>query len=151
MTEVLSPAQQRLLTRAAADGDQAITVEPEARRTASALVKRGLLAASADGFSITSAGRAAVGVADNVKTEPACDGSTPKAPRPDSKAARVIDLLGRPEGSTVAQLSQATGWLPHSVRGFMAGALKKKHGVLLASEPAEGGRVYRIASEPAAA
>jgi hypothetical protein len=151
MTEVLSPAQKRLLERAAAGGDQAITVEPEARRTASALVKRGLLVTSGEGFSITSAGRAAVGVADNDKAPAASEGSTHKPPRPDSKAAKVIYLLGQPEGTTVAQLSEATGWLPHSVRGFMAGALKKKHGVLLASEPAEGGRVYRIALEQAAA
>ena len=151
MTEVLSPAQKRLLERAAAEGDQAITVEPEVRRTASALVKRGLLVNSGEGFSITSAGRAAVGVAGEDKAPPGSEGSGHQAPRPDSKAAKVIDLLGRPEGSTVAQLSEATGWLPHSVRGFMAGALRKKHGVLLTSDPAEGGRVYRIALEQAAA
>ncbi|CAN5313803.1 hypothetical protein BH10PSE2_BH10PSE2_20490 [soil metagenome] len=63
----------------------------------------------------------------------------------------MIDLVSRPGGVTVAQMSEATGWLPHSVRGFMAGDLKKKHGVMLVSEPAEGGRVYRVAAEPAAA
>ena len=151
MTDILSPAQTRLLERAATEGGQAIAVEPEVRRTAGALVKRGLLHNSGEGFSITSAGRAAVGVAEDDGPPPASGDANHKAPRSDSKAARVIDLLGRPEGSTVAQLSKATGWLPHSVRGFMAGALRKKHGVLLTSEPAEGGRVYRIASEQAAA
>lgn len=58
----------------------------------------------------------------------------------------MVELLSRPEGATVVVLSEATGWLPHSVRGFLAGALKKKHGLTLLSEPAEGGRVYRIAA-----
>ena len=54
-------------------------------------------------------------------------------------------MLGRREGASVAQLSEATAWLPHSVRGFLAGALKKKHGLGLSSEPTADGRIYRLA------
>ncbi|HZW16178.1 MAG TPA: DUF3489 domain-containing protein, partial [Brevundimonas sp.] len=59
---------------------------------------------------------------------------------------QVIALLQRDEGATVGQMSEATGWLPHSVRGFLAGALKKAHGLTPVSEAAEGGRVYRLAA-----
>lgn len=69
---------------------------------------------------------------------------------PAGKLGVVVDLLRRPEGATVAQISAATDWQPHSVRGAMAGALKKKHGLTITSEPAEGGRIYRLAAVEAA-
>ena len=53
-------------------------------------------------------------------------------------------MLRRPEGATIAQIVAATGWQPHSVRGFFAGALKKKLGLTVTSEKVEGTRVYRI-------
>jgi hypothetical protein len=69
----------------------------------------------------------------------------PSAPEPrHSKQAAVIALLRRAEGATVAEIMAATGWQPHSVRGFFAGTLKKKLGLTLASAKEEGGRVYRI-------
>ena len=70
-----------------------------------------------------------------------------KAPkREGSKQSRVIQMLRAPGGATVAQLAKAFGWQPHTVRGFFAGALKKKLGLKITSEKAEGGeRVYRIA------
>jgi len=42
----------------------------------------------------------------------------------------------------------ATGWQQHSVRGFLAGVIRKKLGLNLVSEPREGGRVYRIVDAP---
>jgi Protein of unknown function (DUF3489) len=58
----------------------------------------------------------------------------------------MIALLKRPEGATVRQICELTGWQAHTVRGTFAGALKKKLGLSLVSEKAEGGeRVYRIA------
>ena len=56
----------------------------------------------------------------------------------------VVAMLARPEGATVAQISAATDWQAHSVRGAFAGALKKKHGLIIVSQAAEGGRVYRL-------
>jgi Protein of unknown function (DUF3489) len=71
-------------------------------------------------------------------------------PRTGSKQAKVIDLLQRPEGATVAEVMKATGWLPHTVRGMFSGALKKKHALTLVSAKEQRGRVYRIAVEGAA-
>jgi len=66
--------------------------------------------------------------------------------RANSKQAQVIAMLQRPEGATIAQLCEATGWQAHTVRGTLAGALKKKLGLTVVSEKLEGGeRVYRIA------
>jgi predicted transcriptional regulator len=63
-----------------------------------------------------------------------------------SKQQRMIEMLQRPEGATIAQLSKAFGWELHTVRGALSGALKKKLGLKIASEKPEGGeRVYRIA------
>ena len=53
-------------------------------------------------------------------------------------------MLRRKEGATIAQIVEATGWQPHTVRGAFAGALKKKLGLVVTSEKVEGVRVYRI-------
>ena len=71
-------------------------------------------------------------------------------PRPGSKQAKVIDLLTRPEGATVAEVMDATGWQPHTVRGMFSGALKKKHRLTVISAKEDRGRVYRIADAVAA-
>ncbi len=66
--------------------------------------------------------------------------------RDNSKQATVIQMLQRPEGATIQQIMDATGWLAHTVRGTFAGAFKKKLGLNLTSDKAEGGeRTYRIA------
>ncbi len=69
----------------------------------------------------------------------------PPAPRPGTKQALLIDLLKRKKGATIAEIVAATGWQPHSVRGAISGALKKKLGLMVTSGPVEKrGRVYRI-------
>ncbi len=66
--------------------------------------------------------------------------------RTNTKQASLIAMLQRPEGASLDEIVAATGWLPHTVRGAIAGALKKKLGLTVTSEKAEGrGRVYRIA------
>jgi len=78
--------------------------------------------------------------------------------REHSKQALVIEMLKRPEGATIAQICEATGWQAHTVRGTFAGALKKKLGLTLVSEkiegpagtPGAGQRLYRIAEEATA-
>lgn len=66
---------------------------------------------------------------------------------PAGKLGTIVALMRRPQGTTLAQMSEATGWQAHSVRGAIAGSLKKTHGLTITSEPAEGGRVYCIAGD----
>jgi hypothetical protein len=61
-----------------------------------------------------------------------------------TKQERMIDMLRRPEGATIAQMSKAFGWEAHTVRGAISGALKKKLGLSVAATKEDRGRVYRI-------
>jgi len=75
------------------------------------------------------------------------DRAAPRKSRDGTKQATMIAMLRRPGGATITQISDATGWQSHTVRGAFAGALKKKLGLEVTSEKAEGGeRVYRISS-----
>lgn len=78
---------------------------------------------------------------------PAEPDAAPKArtPREGTKQAKLITMLRAPEGATIEEISAATGWQSHTVRGAMAGALKKKLGLEATSEKVEGrGRVYKL-------
>ena len=68
----------------------------------------------------------------------------PVAIRAGTKQAQIIAMLQRPEGATVAEMVAATGWLAHTVRGCISGALKKKLGLPIAAERVESsGTIYR--------
>jgi Protein of unknown function (DUF3489) len=71
-------------------------------------------------------------------------GSEALTGRVDSKQARVIAMLRSPSGTTIEAIMLATKWQQHSVRGFLAGVIRKKLGLNLVSAIGEGGRVYRI-------
>ena len=69
----------------------------------------------------------------------------PRAARSDSKQAQLIAMLKRAKGASIDEIVEAFDWQPHTVRGAIAGALKKKLGLDVTSEKVEGrGRVYRI-------
>jgi hypothetical protein len=65
-------------------------------------------------------------------------------PRPESKGAKILELIGRPKGATLAEIVKATDWQKHSIRGFLSTAAKK-HGLKIESTKTEAGdRVYQV-------
>ena len=81
-------------------------------------------------------------------TEPAAQQRPGAASQPttrrESKKAHIIAMLRAPGGATIESMARATNWQPHSIRGFLAGVVRKKLGLTLVSANAENGRVYRI-------
>ena len=70
----------------------------------------------------------------------------PAKPRAESKQSQLIAMLKQPNGATIVEIAKALDWQPHTVRGAIAGALKKKLGLNVESEKVDDrGRVYRIA------
>ncbi len=86
-------------------------------------------------FMITAAGREAIG--EKIETQ--------SKQREGTKQSTLIELLKRPEGASLAEMVAATDWQQHTVRGAMAGALKKKMGLNIVSQKTDGQeRKYRI-------
>jgi hypothetical protein len=78
-------------------------------------------------------------------TNPAKPASAPLTSRPGSKAAALIALLKAKRGATIAEMMEATGWQAHSVRGFLAGSLRTRHGLKVTSEKRDAEeRRYRL-------
>ncbi len=110
----------------------------------------------------TDAGLVAIGIEpDDAETAPASTTEAPpedptpdaapeaaqsmRTPRAGTKQAALIAMLRAPEGAPIEEITAATGWQSHTVRGAIAGALKKKLGLDVTSEKVEGrGRIYRI-------
>lgn len=80
-----------------------------------------------------------------IETSPDADTPKPVAIRTGTKQAAIIALLERPEGASISEISNMTGWAPHSARGMIAGALKKRLGLQIStSSQDKRGRVYHI-------
>ena len=91
----------------------------------------------------TPAGQGAVAAPKNARPRKASETSRTRGA---SKQDTLIEMLKQPDGATIVEIAEALGWQPHTVRGAMAGALKKKLGLTIVSEKVEGrGRVYRVA------
>jgi len=172
MTTTLNPNQQAILEHAVQDSAGKIVWFPEhikggARaKVLEGMFKRALITPDGDDWVVAAAGYDALGLprpgalpptitlddseleADVTKAEASWqtpDKQRPVRTRADSKQALVIALLQRPEGATIAQIMDATGWQQHTVRGTLAGTLKKRLGLTIESSKEAGGqRVYRI-------
>ena len=107
---------------------------------------------AAIGIEPEDANTAPASATDAPSDEPAPDApNEPKAapktrtPREGTKQATLIAMLRAPDGATIEEIMAATGWQSHTVRGAMAGALKKKLGLEVTSEKVEGrGRAYKL-------
>jgi hypothetical protein len=165
MTTKLSDTQRAILNAAASTPDRLVRPEHIALKggavgiVLTSLIKRGLLEEVAAGegdhawwpseadvplaLKVTSSGCEAVGIAATSQPQP--DAPAAKTFRAGTKQATLIALLQRPEGATIEEMVGATGWLSHTVRGAMAGALKNRLGLEITSEKVDGrGRVYRL-------
>jgi hypothetical protein len=105
----------------------------------------------------TDAGLAAIGIEPEDATDAPTEDPTPgtsteppppheaRTPREGTKQAKLIEMLRTEVGATIEEIMVATGWQSHTVRGAIAGALKKKLGLDVTSEKVEGrGRVYKL-------
>lgn len=115
------------------------------------LVARELAKAVGDGHRLTASGYAAVGLTrpEAKKAAPrgaqAGEARAPRRTRDNTKQAAMLALLRRPQGTTIAELVETTGWKQHSVRGALVN-LAKHLGISIGSEKTDGVRVYRIAA-----
>jgi hypothetical protein len=159
----ITPMQSLLLTHAAARENgsffplpNGVTHPPTVRRSIAALLARGWAKSrpTADdmatahfedgvcyGVFITEAGCSAIGATAH-RIEPDARPLPPPSSR-TTKAAKVLALLVREQGATLAELTDATGWLPHTTRAALT-ALRKKGHTLEKSKPEGGLTCYRI-------
>ena len=148
----LTDTQTAALTAAAARPDGAILPLPTSIRggaigkVCDALVANGLAInvglPGQQTLIIGDEGRLALGleVAPMASVE-----AKPKQGRAGTKQAQLVAMLEAPEGASTEEIVAAFGWQPHTVRGAIAGALKKRLGLQVGSEAIEvRGRVYRI-------
>jgi hypothetical protein len=70
--------------------------------------------------------------------------SAKQTERTETKQGRILAMLRAPSGVTIDAMMRATGWQQHSVRGFLAGVVRKRLGFNLVSAATESGRLYRI-------
>jgi len=76
--------------------------------------------------------------------KPAAKTGEADGPRAGSKMAEVIGMLQRKNGATITEIMEAMGWLRHTVRGFMAGSMKKAGYAVESFKPEGGERSYRL-------
>lgn len=147
MSSKLTPTQHAILTHALAQTQGKVLWFPDALKggakdkVTESLRKSGLIAQVKRETVVTKAGYEALGL-----KPPFIDHRAVRT-RETSKQATVIAMLKRTEGATIDQICEATDWQPHTVRGAMAGALKKKLGLDIQSSKESGGdRTYKISA-----
>mgnify|MGYP003652217760 CR=1 FL=1 len=167
----LSDTQTIILSRAAQNEDRVALPLPDslrggaAAKVVGAMLTKGFLEEvdadmrkaetvwreTGDGHGVTlvatDAGLAAIGIETEDANTATKKDPAPKVrtPREGTKQATLIAMLRAPDGATIEEITAATNWQSHTVRGAMSGALKKKLGLEVTSEKIEGrGRVYRL-------
>ncbi|MEC9431602.1 MAG: DUF3489 domain-containing protein [Pseudomonadota bacterium] len=152
----LTPTQRDVLALAATRPDNHLHPLPDrlkggaAKKTVEALLARGLAETGPDGaMRATEAGLAVLsgmeGAGEESGQQPRENGGAPRSPREGTKQAMLIAMLRAERGATLAEMTEATGWATHTVRGAMSGVLKKKLGLEVRSEKIDGrGRVYTL-------
>jgi len=161
MTIQLSSTQQQILSHAAERTNGKLVWFPDNIKGAAktkvieSLCKRALITIDKTDWLVSEQGYRALGLPHREPIAPAVPDLVNKAQatdtqksrsRDNSKQEQVIAMLKRPEGATIHQICEKTGWQSHTARGFFATALKKKLGLTITSEkPERGERVYHIA------
>ena len=166
MTTQLTPSQQQILNHAAQSTDGRIEWFPDnikggaRKKVLDSLFNRALITPLGEVWFVAAEGYDALGlprpepvnVADpkieaaitTIETKARAEAKAPRT-RDNSKQATVISMLKRSEGATLAQIGATTGWQAHTIRGCVAGLIKKKLGLNVTSSKDEGGdRTYRI-------
>lgn len=168
----LTPVQHAILAKAIHASEGRIDWFPEhikggaRKKVLQGLFKRALITPLGDDWFVAAEGYDAMGMprpaaatvarldaiianAQAAQQDAVMDGDAdarPRRTRENSKQAEVIRMLQSPEGATIAQICELTGWQAHTVRGAFAGVFRKKLGLSIVSEKPQGGeRVYRIA------
>lgn len=165
LTPTLTPTQYFVLDQAVQHHAGKILIFPKQvnggakKKVLKGLFERALITPCGPDWFVAAEGYDALGVprpgpiTDETPEDPAVEADvaiaeasfTPVRTREHSKQATVVEMLKRPEGTTIAQICEATGWQTHTVRGTFAGTLKKKLGLTITSEKVDGVRVYRAA------
>ena len=165
----LTPAQHAILAYAIQNTAGTITWFPDnvnggaRKKVLEGLFKRALITTNGTDWFVAAEGYDALGAqrpvpvpvtptpAETANEAPPVAAQTQERPTPrprtreNSKQATIIEMLQRPEGTTIPQICEATGWQAHTVRGAFAGALKNKLGLNIVSAKEPGAdRVYRI-------
>lgn len=160
MTTPLTPTQHAILAHAHQHTEGKITWLPNnikggvRQKVIDGLTNRGLITSGRNDWFISAEGYDALGVPHKAPiTIQALDAVISAAERgkprhrENSKQAQVIAMLKRPEGATIAQIMEATQWQSHSIRGLLAGSLKKKLGLVITSSKAtDAQRIYKISA-----
>jgi len=170
MTAAMSPTAAQVLQHAALHTEGRLLWFPEnlkggaKAKVLGSLSKRDLITSQGPDWFVAAPGYAALGlprcapvtlaaleavIANATAADQPAQKSTQRTP---SKQAQVLALLQRDEGATLQQMCALTGWQAHTVRGALAGAFKKKLGLVITSSKDAGGeRTYRLATEGAPA
>ena len=126
-------------TQAAAVAEQGAPVAPEKAPSKKGATKKGGAPKGQETAKRAKAKAAAKKAAKPARKKEA------SAPRAESKGAKIIDMIGRAKGATLAEIMKATDWQAHSVRGFISIAAKKHNINIESSKNDAGDRVYKTA------